>query len=153
MVAGLAARIKATATDAGARWPDVVLGLGTVALLAACLFLMGRPAYERLRERAGEAAIQGNAATVQLAAETYAAGHLGRYPEDPLDLLPYLPGDAAPRNPYTGAASLFQGGPGDLTYRSPTRGRDYVIQAWGRDESGGTRLIMTLRGRAPRDAR
>jgi hypothetical protein len=142
--------LKQHAARAGERWPDLVLAAGTLILLLVCLFLLGVPAYQRLHVKAQEAAIKGNAATLQLAAESYAAANLGRYPEDVLDLLPYLPGDHAPANPYTGAASLFKGEAGDLTYRSPTRGRDYVIQAWGRDNAGDARLIMTLKGRAPR---
>lgn len=129
--------------------PDLVLAAGGASLILACFFILGAPAYHRLQRQARAAAVCGNAATLQLAAETYAAGHQGRYPEDPLDLVPYLPGDQAPRNPYTGASASFAGGAGDLTYRSPTRGGDYVIQAWGRTPDGEATLVITLKGRSP----
>lgn len=128
-------------------WPNLVLCLGTASLVLVCLFLLAVPGYGHLKSRALLAAVRGNAATVQFAAETYAAAHQGRYPVDPLDLLPYLPGDHAPTNPLTGQPTLFKGGEGDLTYRSPTNGGDYVIQAFGRPQSGRTPLLLTLKGK------
>lgn len=129
---------------------DAVLALGTSSLVCACLFLLGVPAYRHLEGRAHEATVRGNAATLQLAAETYAATNLGEYPNDPLDLIPFLPDDEAPRNPYTGRAGVFQGVPGDLTYRSPTQGKDYIIEAWGPDGEGRARCLVRLQGRRPR---
>lgn len=128
---------------------DLILTLGTVSLVAVCLFLLGAPALHHLQRRALEAEVCGNAATLQLAAETYAARNEGRYPEDPLDLLSYLPGDSVPTNPITGRASRFQGDPGDLTYRSPGRGQDYVIEAWGEGDAGRARRLLVLQSRRP----
>lgn len=124
--------------------PDIVLGVGVTCLVAVCLFLLGAPAEKVLRRRVVEAEVCGNAATLQLAAETYAARNEGRYPEDPLDLLSYLPGDTAPLNPLTGKTLIFRGEPGDLTYRSPSRGRDYVIEAWGEGDAGRARRLLVL---------
>jgi len=129
--------------------PDLVLTIGAVSLILVCLFLLAVPAVGHLQDRAREAAVRGNAATIQLAAETYAAGHLGEYPENPLDMVPYLPGRVPPPNPYTGQAVTFKGGIGDLTYRSPTRGNDYIIEAWGPDENNRGRLLLTLSGKRP----
>ena len=128
-------------------WPNLVLCFGVASLVLVCLFLLAVPGYFHLKNRAQLAAVRGNAATVQLAAETYAAAHQGAYPVDYLDLLPYLPGDRAPKNPLTGKVSLFKGGEGDLTYRSPTRGSDYVIQAYGRQDGGRAALLLTLKGK------
>lgn len=128
-------------------WPNLVLCLGTASLVLVCLFLLAVPGYAHLKGRAQLAAVRGNAATVQLAAETYAAAHQGRYPVDPLDLLPYLPDDHAPTNPLTGHPVLFKGGEGDLTYRSPTNGGDYVIQAYGRPTGGRSAVLLTLKGK------
>ena len=132
------------------RLPDLMLGIGVASLVLVGIGALGVPAYHQLRLRAKASAVVGNAMTVQLAAETYAAAHQGRYAEDALDLLPYLPRDAAPANPYTGRGLGFDGAPGDLTYRSPTRGRDYVIQAWAMGPGGQPRLVRTLSGHAPR---
>ena len=126
--------------------PDLVLTAGTVSLILVCLFLLGVPALKHLQGRARESAVQGNAATLQLAAETYAFRNMGRYPVDPLDLLEYLPGDASPKNPYTGQALLFRNEPGDLTYRSPSRGGDYIIEAWGLGAGGNPERILVLNG-------
>ena len=131
-------------------WSTVVLGLGTVSLVVVLLFLLGVPGYRHLKGRAQLAAVRGNAATVQLAAETYAASHQGEYPTDPLDLIPLLPGDRAPLNPFTGKPVQFRGEPGGLTYRSPTNGGDYVIQAFGKQTGRQTPLLMTLKGTADR---
>ena len=127
-------------------WPTLVLCIGAASLVLVCLFLLAVPGYHHLKGRAQLAAVRSNAATVQLAAETYAAANLGTYPVDPLDLLPYLPRGEAPLNPLTGDISLFKGGEGDLTYRSPTNGKDYVIQAFGKKASGRIRPILTLKG-------
>lgn len=119
-------------------------------MIVVFLFLLGIPAFHYLQGRAQEAAIRGNAATLQLAAETYAAANMGEYPEDPLDLICYLPGDEPPLNPFTGKPALFRGQAGGLTYRSPTRGKDYVIEAWGFGENNQPRRLIILKGRQPR---
>ena len=144
------ARAKAGVIWRRPQLPDVVLSLGTVSLVVVCLGLLSVPAYHDLQLRAKASAVVGNAATLQLAAETYAAGHRGRYPEDALDLLPYLPAASAPTNPYTDAANKFQGAAGDLTYRSPTRGGDYLIQAFAMGRGGQARLVATYTGKSPR---
>jgi hypothetical protein len=125
---------------------DLVLTIGSVSLVLVCLFLLGAPALRHLQGKAKTAEVRGNAATLQLAAETYAFSHLGRYPEDPLDLLSYLPGDVAPNNPFTGEALRFRSESGDLTYRSPSRGGDYIIEAWGPGTAGVATRLLTLQG-------
>jgi hypothetical protein len=148
---GLTARMK---TGAGLRkleFPDVVLAVGTISLIVVCLGLLAVPGYHRLQLKAKASAVISNAATLQLAAETYAAAHQGRYAEHALDMLPYLPQGTAPVNPYTSAASSFQGAAGDLTYRSPTRGRDYVIQAFAIGPGAEPRLVATLTGKSPHE--
>ena len=126
---------------------DLVLTIGTVSLVVVCLFLLGAPALRHWTGKARVAEVRGNAATLQFAAETFAARHMGRYPEDPLDLIEYLPGDVAPTNPFTGEGLRFRNEPGDLTYRSPSRGQDYIIEAWGTDDGGRPERLLTLRGR------
>lgn len=130
--------------------PDVILAVGSVSLVVVCLGLLAVPAYHKLQLRNKATAVLGNAATLQLAAETYAACHQGRYAADALDLLPYLPAGEAPTNPYTAAVSRFRRVAGDLTYRSPTRGGDYVIEAFDLGHGGEPRLITTLTGKTPR---
>jgi len=141
-----AARVKAGLVFRKPETSDVVLTVGCISLLIVCLGLLGVPAFHQLSLRAKSAAVVGNAATLQLAAETYAAVHQGRYAEDPLDLLPYLPADSAPVNPYTTDVIRFEGVAGGLTYRSPTRGGDYVIQAFAMGRAGEARLVRTLTG-------
>lgn len=126
--------------------PDLVLTFGSISLVVVCLFLLGAPALNHLKSRARAAEVKGNAATLQLAAETYAFRNLGRYPVDPLDLLEYLPGDVAPNNPFTGSPLRFRNEPGDLTYRSPSRGGDYVIEAWGAGPGGRPEKVLVLKG-------
>jgi hypothetical protein len=128
-------------------WSNLVLCLGSASLVLVVLFLLAIPGYSYLEGRAQLAAVRSNAATVQLAAETFAAAHQGRYPIDHLDLIPYLPEDRAPQNPLTGDSTLFKGGEGDLTYRSPTKGGDYVIQAFGKQSAGRLPVLVTLKGR------
>ncbi len=127
---------------------DFVLAAGTIALTVTIIFLLGVPGFNVLQNRTRLVATNGNAATLQLAAESYAAQNQGRYPEDPLDLIPFLPGEEPPLNPFSGSISIFNGAVGDITYRSPTGGGDYVIQAWGQDEMGKPLLILTLSGRS-----
>ena len=111
---------------------DLVLWLGSVSLVAASLFVFAGPGLQQVQRASLETAIRTNAATLQLAAESYAAAHQGQYPADPHDLLPWLPGDCPPSNPLSGDPVRFLPQPGDVTYRSPTGGRDYVIEGWGR---------------------
>ena len=72
------------------------------------------------------------------------------YLQDALDLLPYLPDRQAPENPFTGQPSEFKGMVGDLTYRSPRNGADYIIEAWGRDENGQPDRLLVLSGSSDR---
>lgn len=131
-------------------YPDLVFAIGSASMIVVSLFLLGIPAFHYLEGRAHEAAVRSNAATLQLAAETYAAANMGDYPEDPLDLISYLPGNKPPQNPFTGEPALFRGQSGDLTYRSPTKGQDYVIEAWGKSQNNQPRRIIILKGRKPR---
>lgn len=110
---------------------DLVLAAGGACLVAACLFVFAGPGLHQVRQRSREQAVRANAATLQLAAETFAAMHRGQYATDPFDLLPLLPNDRAPRNPYTGDPVRFNDAPGDLTYRASAAERGYVIEAWG----------------------
>lgn len=123
---------------------DMAFSLGAASLVFSVLVVVVEPVRARLQARTDLTTITANAATLQLAAETYAAGNGGRYARDAQDLLPYLPGGAAPRNPYTGEPALFRGLAGDLTYR-PVSGGGYVIEAWGRGAAKPVRLA-TLRG-------
>ncbi len=144
------ARVKTALTFKRPELPDVILAVGCISLVVVCLGLLGVPAYHKLQLKAKSAAVVGNAATLQLAAESFAAANQGHYPEDPLDLLPFLPSDSAPVNPYTADCIEFQGVAGGLTYRSPTRGRDYVIQAFAKGPGDEVVLVRTLTGRKPR---
>ena len=130
------------------QWPDVVLIAGASSLLLVCLFLLAVPGWEHLQDRARLARLKSNALTLQLAAETYAYGHGGQYPLDALDLLTYLPGRRAPENPFTGEASDFRGLSGDLTYRSPRHGADYIIEAWAPGNDGQPGRLLVLSGPA-----
>jgi len=125
---------------------QLVLVLGGGCLLAACLYVFAGPGLGEVQQTSRETAVRSNAATLQLAAETYAAQHQGRYATDPLDLVVLLPGDRAPHNPYTGEVVAFTDEPGGITYRSPTRGGDYVIEGWGRANT--TEPLIRLMGRA-----
>ncbi|MBK8166286.1 MAG: hypothetical protein IPK64_10040 [bacterium] len=126
---------------------DLVFSAGAASLVLSLVFVVSEPTRVRLQARADEAAIAAGAATLQLAAETHAAANGGHYARNALELLPWLPGGRAPRNPYTGEPTLFRGAAGDLTYR-PAPGGGYVIEAWGK---GGTqpRRLATLRGTSP----
>ena len=130
---------------------DLALGAGLVCLLAALLFVFAGPGLQEVRRSSLETAVRNNAATLQLAAETYAAAHQGRYPADPHDLLPWLPDDRPPLNPLTGRPVDFRPEPGDLTYRTPNPGQDYLIEGWGAATAAAP--VVTLRGRAPATAR
>jgi len=146
----LAGQARASLSFKRPELPDVIMAVGCISLVVVCLGLLGVPAYHKLQLRAKSAAVIGNAATLQLAAESYAAVHQGTYAEDPLDLLPFLPSDSAPVNPYTADNIEFQGVAGGLTYRSPTRGRDYVIQAFAKGPGDNAILVRTLTGKQPR---
>lgn len=126
---------------------DLVFSAGAASLVLSVVFMVSEPVRARLQARSDETAIAAGAATLQLAAETHAAANGGQYARNALELLPWLPGGQAPRNPYTREPTLFRGIAGDLTYR-PAPGGGYVIEAWGR---GGARprLLATLRGAGP----
>lgn len=130
--------------------PDLWLAVGAASLVLSILYVVMGPAREQVRMRSAEVATRNNAATLQLAAETYAAANLGRYPRDVRELLPYLPGGEAPRNPFSGDPVMFRAAGGDLTWRTQAGG-DYVIEAWGPGPARPSRLV-TLRGRAPAQA-
>lgn len=132
--------------------PDVVLIVGSASLVLVCLFLLAVPGFTHLRDRAREARIKGNALTLQLAAETYAYRHEGQYALDALDLLTYLPDDCPPTNPFTREPSEFCVDIGDLTYRSPRNGGDYIIEAWGPGEDEKPQRLLTLSGVADKSA-
>ncbi len=132
-------------------YPDLVLAIGSASMILVFLFLMGIPAFQYLQRRAYETAVRGNAATLQLAAETYAASNQGLYPTDARDLIEYLPYDEPLANPYTGKDGVFRNVAGDLTYRSPTNGLDYVIEAWGPGKDEQARRLIVLKGRQPRN--
>jgi hypothetical protein len=125
---------------------DIILTSGTVALTVAILYILGVPGFHFLQNKTRVVATHSNAATLQLAAESYAAQNQGHYPEDPFDLIPFLPGETSPANPFLGSSLIFKGGIGDLTYRSPTGGGDYVIQAYVPDGNGLPSLLVTLAG-------
>jgi len=127
--------------------PDLVLAVGAASLVLSVLVVVTGPARRNLEGRARAANVLSNAATLQLAAESYAAVNLGRYPDDVLELLPYLPAGDAPRNPYSGEKTLFRGAVGDVTYR-PGTGGGYVIEAWGPGTGRPSRL-GSLQSRAP----
>jgi hypothetical protein len=124
---------------------DLVLLAGGACLVAASLFVFAGPGLDEVQRTARERAVRANAATLQLAAETYAAMHQGRYADDPLDLVPLLPGDRTPRNPYSGDEVRFSDAPGDLTYRASAAGNGYVIEAWGSAADAGP--LVRLKGR------
>lgn len=123
---------------------DLVFSAGAASLVLSVVFVVSEPVRARLQARSHEAAIAANAATLQLAAETHAAANGGHYARNALELLPWLPGGQAPRNPYTREPTLFRGIAGDLTYR-PAPGGGYVIEAWG-SGAARPRLLATLRG-------
>lgn len=127
--------------------PDLALAVGAASLVLSILYVVMGPVREQVRMRAAEVATRNNAATLQLAAETYAAGHLGRYPRDVRELVPYLPEGKAPRNPFNGDPVLFRAASGEVTWRTQAGG-DYVIEAWGPGPARPRRLV-TLRGRSP----
>lgn len=122
---------------------DLVFSAGAASLVLSLVFVLSEPTRVRLQAHSDEAMVAANAATLQLAVETFAAANGGHYARDARELLPWLPGGQAPRNPYTGQPTLFRGDAGDLTYR-PAPGGGYVIEAWG---AGGARprLLATLR--------
>lgn len=129
--------------------PDVVLATGAASLVAAVLFVCAAPVLGGLRHAVTETAIRGNAATVQLAVESWAAANLGAYPRDVHAVLPWLPGDRPPRNPVTGRPVEFRAAPGDLTYRCREDGSGYIIEAWAAGPDAPPRLLLRLEGRPP----
>lgn len=130
---------------------NLVLGAGLACLLAALLFVFAGPGLREVRRSSLETAVRNNAATLQLAAESYAAAHQGRYAADPHDLLPLLPDERPPANPVTGRPAGFRAAPGDLTYLSRDDGRAYRIEGWGATATG--RPLIVLAGGTPASAR
>jgi len=132
--------------------PDLVLAAGAASLLAAVLFVLASPTVHAVRRSVTDSAIRGNAATVQLAVETWAAANLGAYPDDVHRVLPWLPHDRPPRNPVTGRPVEFRPAPGDVVYRPLDGGRGYVIEAFAQDAAPGPRVLLRLEGRMAADA-
>lgn len=129
---------------------DVVLTLGIASLTIVGLGLLGVPGYHKLQLRAKSAAVIGNAATLQLAAESYAAAHGGQYAGNVEDLVRYLPGKRAPVNPYSAEDIVFRGGAGDLTYQVRQQTRTYVIRAYAKGPGGKPKLVASLAGHGER---
>ncbi len=125
---------------------DVVLALGILVLTSALLLLTGVSLFNRLEAGTRLVAVKGNAATLQLAAESFARQHLGRYPTSAADLLTYLPGHQPPANPLDGRPLTFARRPGDVTYTPLDGGRGYRIKAWIYGPQGGCRELLTLAG-------
>lgn len=126
--------------------PDVVLAIGVLSLTLVCLWVGGFPIFQACKQKSQRFAVVKNVATLQLAAESYAASHRGHYAENAVDLLPYLPDNTAPVNPYTADKVLFQGVAGDLTYRSLEGGQNYVIKAYIKGRGDGPQLLKTVSG-------
>jgi hypothetical protein len=126
---------------------DLMLALGAASLALSVLWVVTGPSRERILDQGRAARTVANAATLQLAAETYAAANRGQYPRDARALLSWLPEGRAPRNPYTGEGCLFRAGPGEVTWqRLP--GTGYVIEAWGPGAGGPCRLASFHSGSA-----
>ncbi|MFO7652505.1 MAG: hypothetical protein R6X25_01670 [Candidatus Krumholzibacteriia bacterium] len=117
--------------------------------LAVLLLVAGWCSLGSVRAHTREAAVCRNARTLQLAAEVHAARYGGVYPTDPVDLVALLPEGRSPRNPYTGALSIFDGSPGDLAYAWTRPGLDYRITAYA-PGNAGPRPLLVLTGSAPR---
>ncbi len=127
---------------------DLVLALGGLVLSTALLLLIGVPLLNQLEARARLVAVKGNAATLQLAAESYAQQHLGQYPGNVADLVPYLPQAKSPQNPLDGKPLQFTKRPGDVTYHASADKRGYWIKAWMYGPGGTCRELATLLGKA-----
>ena len=128
-------------------WGDLVLAVGAASLVLSVLWVVTAPAREQILDRGRATRTVANAATLQLAAETFAAANQGRYPRDARALVAWLPERRAPRNPYTGDACLFRAAPGEVTWRR-LPGTGYVIEAWGRGPDGACRLATFHSGSA-----
>ncbi len=123
---------------------DLILAVGALTLTIAVVLAAGLPLLNHLEARARLVAVKGNAATMQLAAESYAQQHLGQYPESVGDLVPYLPQAKSPRNPLDGKPLQFAERPGDVTYTLAPDKRGYRIKAWMYGPGGTCRELMTL---------
>jgi hypothetical protein len=126
---------------------DVMYAFGLVSLVVVGVGVIGFPTYDQMNRNERKEAVLRNAATMQLAAESFAAAHQGQYAQNAVDLLPYLPNNSAPENPYTADEILFQGGAGDLTYRSVGHGQNYLIEAFAEGRGDEPKLLRTLEGR------
>ena len=127
--------------------PDIVLSVGLASLVVVGLGVFGYPLLSEMNRQNKEEAALANAATLQLAAESFAASHQGRYAELAVDLLPYLPDNSAPVNPYTADKMLFQSVAGDLTYRLSEKDRSYVIEVYSEGRGHEPQLLRTLVGK------
>lgn len=116
-------------------------------MLATLLFIAASPTISVMNRLNIDSAVRRNAATLQLAVESYAAANLGAYPADIHAVLPWLPQDRPPANPVTGRPVEFRDLPGDLTYRRDPDGRRYVIEAWAPHPDPKPRLLLRLGGR------
>ncbi len=125
---------------------DVVLAVGALVLVVGLLLLAVVPLANRIGAGARVAAIKGNAATVQLAAESFARQHLGRFPSSVAQLSRYLPEKRVPANPLDGKPLAFARRPGDVTYTPGNEGRSYRIQGWIYGNDGGCRELVRLEG-------
>jgi len=130
--------------------PDIIFATGILSLIVVGAGVCGFPVFRDYKEKSRTSAVAINVATLQLAAETFAASHQGQYADNAVDLLPYLPENEAPVNPYTADRLLFQGVVGDLTYQSIDGGQDYIIKAYTRGRGPEPLLLRTVTGNGSR---
>ncbi|MBM4131210.1 prepilin-type N-terminal cleavage/methylation domain-containing protein [bacterium] len=118
----------------------VVVVIGILAALAL-------PNYSSMQEHAKVAGTKGNAHTLQLALENYAATNGGVYSVAAADITPFLPGHGLMANTFTGARSEPQfgaaaAGPGQVGVELVMQNGvpvGYVITAAGPDG-----VVMTV---------
>lgn len=125
---------------------DTLLAVGVLVLVSSLLMLVGIPVLNHLEARARLVAVKGNAATLQLAVESFARQHMGNYPTDVAEVLTYLPQAKAPTNPLDGKPLQFAPRPGDVTYTSLGQGCGYRIKAWIYGPQEKCRELITLKG-------
>lgn len=112
------------------RRDDYVLAGGALVLAVSIVLLLSLPLLNRVQANIRLEAIRDNAATVQLAVESYARQNLGRYPQSVTELVACLPDGEPPVNPLDGKRVAFVRRPGDVTYTLLPDGRRYRIEAW-----------------------
>jgi competence protein ComGC len=110
-----------------------------VIIIIGFLFALAIPNYLYLKARGMEAAVKGNAHTVQMVVEEWATDHNGVLPEFG-DLTPALfPGGVMPQNPFTGNPSVLNAvgiySQGNLGYR--LEDGIYLIVGYGAKPDGG----------------